>query len=177
MYRIVCSTSSSLEIKKSHRAPTALQECISPGSSVAYTVWEMVYQGTKPPVWRWPHAILLAEGLESLPPFRRYTVVRSGSATHGLQFGKNDPFLFIQKGQPVLLNSITRRGWLIAPDGIKAEPFNWFEAMARNSQMPTPQSYASPNPAKHFTAEWARLFLRDLNNAGSTYWIPFPSES
>ena len=140
-----------------------------------YTVWEMVFQGTAEPVWRWPHAILVAEGVESHPIYRRYTVIQS--STQGLVFRKQDPYLFLQNGKIVLLNKLYRRGWLVPPEGeAKETALAWFEMMAGITQKPlltAIQRYAKKEPSMHFTASWASKLFADLRTSGSEYWIPY----
>lgn len=142
-----------------------------------YTVWEMVFQGTAEPVWRWPHAILVAEGVESRPTYRRYTVTQS--STQGLVFRKQDPYLFIQDGKIVLINKLYRRGWLVPKEGEPKETaLAWFEGMAGITQKPPLeriQRYARKDPSLPFTASWASKLFEDLASSGSEYWIPYVS--
>lgn len=140
-----------------------------------YTVWEIVFQGTAEPVWRWPHAILVAEGVESRPTYRRYTVIQS--STQGLVFRKQDPYLFLQNGKIVLINKLYRKGWLVPKEGDpKEDALAWFEMMAGITQKPAPaaiQRYAKKEPSMHFTASWASKLFADLRTSGSEYWIPY----
>lgn len=174
--------------EKAHRAPEF--DCVNPDKGdplQSYTVWEFVYQGETSPVWRWPHAILAAEGFASRSPYRRYTVFR-GSDNQGLYFHKDDPFSFLQPGvidgAPVTkiieVSKLRRRGWLIAGDGEpKENALAWFEGMAgitKKPALPTIQRYSRKVPQMHFTEVWAKLFIEDLNLSGSKYWIGMPWE-
>lgn len=135
----------------------------------------MVFQGTTPPVWRWPHAILVADSVESRPPYRRYTVTQS--STQGLVYRKQDPYLFLQNGKIVLVNKLYRRGWLVPKEGEpKENALAWFEGIASNTKKPgldPTQRYAKKEPQMHYTTDWAIKVFADLRTSGSEYWIQY----
>lgn len=152
-------------LKKSHRVPQI--ECEA-GPLNAYTVWEMTYQGTSMPAQRWPHAILVADGFLSQPPFIRYTVVVTSK--NELQLGKNNPFSFMQKGKPILLHEFTRKGWLVAPEGVdKRSVLTWFEGKIDVKKiLPLRPILPEESQRKYefkdepITAKWARYIFDEV---------------
>lgn len=169
--------------KMSYRVPKfpPATECIEYPPDNMYTVWEVIYKGKNTMSKRWEHAIIVASGFESVPPYIKYTIVRI-PGTNKLKLGIIYNNVFIYKSGITPLSSLIRRGWLVVPEGTdKTVALDLLTSIADLKEVPRSSTRRDLIRSRelywntvneHITATWAKYVFAKLA-AQPLFWIQY----